>query len=105
MKHLISTLVFSLLLLAQPCFAEAPAVTFEGGDGSSFEKAILIKHATEGTGVKSEYRYIEQHFPGSKVGMQALQNNNKRMYDVLTIQTSEGEKKVYFDITEFFGKF
>ncbi len=85
----------------------APAkATYEGGDGSSFEKAVLIKGANEQTGVHAEYEWLAKRHPGYKRGKQSLKRNSGRMFDVLSITTKDGkELDVYFDITEFFGKF
>jgi PBP1b-binding outer membrane lipoprotein LpoB len=75
-------------------------------DGSSFEKAILIKEKTEMAGVDAEYAWIRQNYPGSQLKGQYLFNKKKRSYDVIEIITSDGiEKSIYFDISSFFGKF
>ena len=97
------TVVFLMLGLAP--FLCAAEVVYAGGDGSSFEKAILIKNATEETGVKAEYAYIEKHFPDHFVQGQSLEEHNGRMYDVLRVHGPSGNREVFFDITEFFGKF
>ena len=82
-----------------------PKVTFAGGDGSSLEKAIIVKGATEQTGVDAEYAYLAQHYPGYKLGRQSLQHVKGRSYDVLDFTTADGKKMtIFFDITEFFGK-
>jgi hypothetical protein len=78
-----------------------------GGDGSSLEKAIVIKGAKgEEDGVHAEYAYLSQHFPGAKPGQQSLQGGGKgKKYDGLEFTTGSGERKtLYFDITVFFGK-
>lgn len=80
-------------------------VSYAGGDGSSFEKAVIIKGATEATGVKAEYAYLEKHFPGYRTEKQALGEHKGRMYDLIEIRTKEGKRLVVFDITDFFGKF
>jgi len=68
-------------------------------DGSSFEKAIIAKS------IDSEYEWIRKEYPGSRVLGQALVQNDKKYYDVLTVKLSDGgTKKVYFDINSFFGK-
>jgi hypothetical protein len=36
---------------------------------------------------------------------QALIQNGERMYDVLTIRIGGRDEEIFFDITEFFGKF
>lgn len=93
-----------LFLFGTGLMAQAE-ISFGGGDGSSFEKAVVIKGATEATGVKAEYAYLREHFPGYTMGKQALVNHEKRVYDVLDFTTKDGAKTVYFDITGFFGKF
>jgi hypothetical protein len=75
-------------------------------DGSSYEKAIVIQDKSETTGVAAEYKWIRDNYPGSESQGQALMNNNSKPYDVITIKTSDGTiKKIYFDISNFFGKF
>jgi hypothetical protein len=77
-----------------------------GADGSSFEKAIVIQEKSEMTGSKAEYQWLRENYPGYKMIMQALVNHDKKPYDILTITTADGvEKKVYFDISNYFGKF
>ncbi|GLQ98857.1 hypothetical protein [Dyella mobilis] len=74
-------------------------------DGSSITNAIPIRAPNEQTGVKAEYHWIAEHFPGYKRGGQALLNQNGRVYDSIEIITASGERrKVFFDITDFFGK-
>ena len=86
--------------------AKPPAVSFSGGDGSSLEKAIIVKAPDEEAGVHAEHEYIRQHFPGSTEGSQSLSNVKGRAYDTIEIKTASGEKKtLYFDITAYFGKF
>jgi hypothetical protein len=102
----IHTLLLSLLagtgLLPMPSLA-APPLVFQ--DGSSTANAVPIKATNERAGVTAEYRWIGEHFPGYKRGAQALLNRNGRVYDSIEIVTAAGErKKIYFDITDFFGK-
>lgn len=75
-------------------------------DGSSYEKAIVIQEKHETAGTQAEYKWIRDNYPGSKTQMQSLNYNNKKPYDIITIKTADGtEKKIYFDISNFFGKF
>jgi hypothetical protein len=75
-------------------------------DGTSFDKAIIIKEYTESKGINAEYQWLRDNFPGYKLKQQSLSNNNKKYYDVMDIITSEGkEKTIYFDISDFFGKY
>jgi hypothetical protein len=79
---------------------------FSGGDGSSIEQAVVIHGATEGTGIRAEYDWIEVQHPHFKRKGQALLNEHGKIYDEVNVETAEGRpKSYYFDITEFFGKF
>ena len=75
-------------------------------DGSSFEKAIIINKKNETDGVAEEYKWLREHYPGYTFRSQSLNYKDKRSYDILKIKTQSGEEKsIYFDITNFFGKF
>jgi len=77
-----------------------------GRDGSSFVKAIIIKETSETTGVPAEYTWLKEHYPGYRFQQQSLVYDKNTPYDILEIITAQGEKKsVYFDISNFFGKF
>jgi hypothetical protein len=87
-------------------------VTYEGGDGKSIENLILIKNAeNELNGVASEYAYISKIYGEKTINWkllnQATSNFNKRKLDIITIQTIPQNETIslYFDITEFYGKF
>lgn len=67
-------------------------------DGSSYEKAIIVKNIAE------EYAYIKKNCPDCKVIKQALSNHNKKYYDVLYVNKNGTETAYYFDINSFFGK-
>jgi len=95
-----------LTLGAATVLAKDLAVSYSGGDGSSFEHAIIVKAPNEQTGVPAEYAYIARHYPGYHRGSQSLLGHGKRAFDVLEFTTKEGKKKtLYFDITSFLGKF
>ena len=82
------------------------AVTYGGGNGSSFKTAIAIlgaKDETEGT--KAEYSYLAKHFPNYKLTQQALLHDDKKDYDLLEFTAANGSNHtLYFDITDFFGR-
>ena len=108
--------LLAIVALVSPCDSTTAAdekpkegkpaqITYAGGDGSSFEKAVVIKGATEGTGVDAEYRWLSKNYPSYRMRRQSLKNNGGKAYDVLAITTKDGkELNVYFDITGFFGK-
>jgi len=95
-----------------PAAATAPAataatrpVTFAGGNGSSLAEAILVKGATEVTGIAAEYQWLNDHLPGFRSERQFLLEVGGRRYDQLDGVMPNGERRsVFFDITEFFGK-
>lgn len=91
----------------QTAATDAPVADSAGvRDGSSIEKAILIKAKTDMGGVDEEYAWLRKNYPGYKSMGQALLNKNKRIYDRIKITTAEGDiKDFYFDITNCFGKF
>jgi hypothetical protein len=85
-----------------------PQLSYAGGDGSSVENAIrIVGAADEDVGVRSEYIWLAQHYPGYQRRSQALlQDGNGHYYDLLEVTLANGEKcSFYFDITEFFGKY
>lgn len=86
-------------------FSAHAEITFEGGDGTSIENAVIIKGASEMTGVRAEYEYLARHFPGYTKGKQSLLKQDGRIYDLLEFTVRDQKKAIYFDITDFFGKF
>jgi hypothetical protein len=114
MKTLLTTLVAFASLLAVPLPAEVkkepPAkaaghVKYEGGDGSSLEKAVIIKGAKgEEEGVNAEYAWLAKKHPGYKMHEQSLLGEKGRKYDVITIEVGGKKFEVFFDITDYFGK-
>jgi hypothetical protein len=82
--------------------AAAPA---DQQDGSSFEKAVVIKEKSEMKGVSAEYAWLRKNYPGYKSNGQSLTPHGNKNYDVIHITTADGRKKdIYFDISNFFGK-
>lgn len=87
-------------------------IDYKGYDGSSVEKAIVIKKATSTKeGIAAEYAYLEKKLGQRGVDWkplgQYLLPNSSKYYDVIKVKiinTSEIEY-FWFDITKFFGKF
>jgi hypothetical protein len=81
------------------------ASKYSGGKGTSFDDAVIINEKSEGAGVDAEYAWLKAKYPGYKLGSQALATHNGKHYDIMSITTVDGEdKKIYFDISNFFGK-
>lgn len=78
--------------------------------GESIEDAIVIHAPNSRTGVAKEYEWVRKHFGQPNVDwilvFQQLLDEGDRFYDLLHIRLADGtEKDIYFDITDFFGKF
>jgi hypothetical protein len=84
-----------------------PLITFEGGDGSSPERAIVIKGAVTGReGIRAEALWIGINHPEWRKGRQSLvAGQDGKYYDVINYtDDAGGSRTIYFDITDFFGK-
>ncbi len=89
----------------EPSAQETQEVIYEGGDGTSMKNAIIIKAPDNGTGVIGEYEWIRKNHPSWKLLKQSLIKDSGKIYDRLDFMTSDGsQKSIYFDITNFFGK-
>ena len=107
--------VFALSLLAS-CHSTKHAAASGGGTktekvqgeggGTSFADAVVIAEKTETEGVAAEYAWLKVHYPGYQTLSQKLVYDGGKPYDIIEIKTANGDKeKVYFDISNFFGKF
>src|SRR5579885_1821663 len=83
------------------------AIIYTGGDGASLETAITIVGAGgENDGVAAEYAWIATNRPGFKRLTQALLSHAGHSYYRLDLLSPQGERvSIYFDISDFFGKF
>ena len=90
-----------------PAVQAPPGIVYAGSDGSSLANAVVIQTELKGgAGVRSEYAWLSQRYPGYQRKLQALLHKDGKSYDRLDITTADGrELSVYFDITAFFGKF
>jgi hypothetical protein len=83
----------------------SPNESPDGSDGLSEKSAVVIQSSGEVTGIRSEYKWISDHYPGSERIGQALttwRSNGKR-YDKITIRTNEGRIVVlWFEISSMF---
>jgi hypothetical protein len=82
---------------------------FGGGNGDSFETAVVVNADNSFVGVEAEYAYIAnqcgQPYKDWKLQSQGLQEHKDKPYDVLTIALSSGEARTfYFDITKVFTR-
>lgn len=83
----------------------ASGVYYQGGSGDTIEDAIIIKGAqNEFAGVAAEYNWIDWHYPRYEKIMNSMVEKKEKRFDAITISTPAGSKNIYFDITDFFGK-
>ena len=80
-------------------------VKISGGDGSSFENAIIISECDHMQGIEHEYIEVRKRFGNYSLIRQNLLEFNNRTIDKLELRLEDGQQiEVYFDITEIFGK-
>jgi hypothetical protein len=81
-------------------------VTFGGGNGSSYDQAIIMHAPDTVSGFPSEFAYIKGHFSDYPyVIKEQRENRNNKTYDVVTLAAYDWRRRlVYFDISEFFKK-
>jgi hypothetical protein len=87
-------------------------IVYKGGDGSSVQKAIIIKKATTlREGIGAEYAYIEKELGQRGVDWKPIEQYlhpvYRKMYDIIKVNIiGTNEIKFFcFEITGFFGKF
>ncbi|HEU4719122.1 MAG TPA: hypothetical protein VFU15_14860 [Bacteroidia bacterium] len=73
-------------------------------DGLSFQTAVVVLDTTETKGIATEYVWMGIHYPGWHVQVQSLVFQDKKPYDVFVVKKGRKKKKLYFDISNFFGK-
>ncbi len=102
-------IIACLALLAVGCQTSRTSVNpiaYQGGDGSSYEQAILIREAhCREAGILAQRLWLERTYPGYRAAKESTQTLANRQYAVFEIATAEGQTRtVYFDTTEFANK-
>lgn len=106
MKKVMITLIWMLGLYSCSTSQKTVYSTHNDRDGSSYEKAIIVKAKNENEGIRSEYSIISKLYPNYKMKSQGTGIKDNKNYDTISIVTADGKDvKVYFDITNFYGKF
>nr|WP_294949657.1 hypothetical protein [uncultured Mucilaginibacter sp.] len=106
MKRICLVLALSLLIFASCSSTKKLAGVSVAQDGSSYKTAIVITETHEQQGIDAEYAWLRAKYPDYKARGQSLSNQDKKPYDIIHITTAEGKDlDVYFDISNFFGKF
>lgn len=84
--------------------------SYSGGDGASADKAVVINCTASSKGISAEYAYLEQHFGRRDqdwtLTSQMQLNSDGKNLDALEIRFPSGETRtIYFDISQFYGRF
>ena len=105
-KIITSIILICFLVLSCTTPKNSATSTNSKQDGLSLETAVVIKEKNETTGVRAEYKWLNEHYPGYTSEGQALNWNDKVPYDVISIKLPDEKKlDVYFNISKFYGKF
>lgn len=101
------TIKATLFTLA--CFALGACTSNSAAElakaGSSEETAVSINAQNTTEGIAAENAWIAEHMAGCQKTGQALIQGQKGLYDKITVQCPNGEQEVFFEISNFFGKF
>ena len=95
-----------------PPSLQREGITLSGGDGSSFEKAIIIHAHDEKRAILAEYEYMLLHYRALQLISLVRVRYNGKHYDVLTYyencevcRTPNWRKRAfYFDMSNYYGK-
>ena len=106
--------VLAALVLLQSCqtaepqrelLPAVPTGTYSGGDGTTFENAVVINAASDRSATRTEYAWLRDHFPGAKRTRQSLSSRGQHVFDVVEAELIDGStQSFYFDISATFGK-
>lgn len=114
----ISSAVVCVVFIATPCFAvetdraaiaieRREGVTISGGDGSSFDKAIVIRATRLPRALLAGFEYIALRYGWIQISSGSIAHYKGKTYEVVTYQDHKamGDPKpnrvFYFDVTEY----
>jgi hypothetical protein len=86
----------------------AHLIVFDGGDGSSSETAVVIKGARNTReGLEAQSLWVGKTYYGwQRHARHPVAKVKERMVDPVDFRTPQGEvRTVFFDVSEFYGKF
>jgi hypothetical protein len=91
--------------VSKPAIRPIEGVSFSGGDGSSIEKAVIIKAPNNLVGIRGEYNWIRMNCPGWKLETQSTLKGAGKVYDKMYFLKPDGQRTIlFFDVTDFYGK-
>ena len=106
MKALLISFLAVLLVGCQAPQSATHSLVYAGGDGSSCDRAVVIREAKcRELGVLAQRLWLEEYFPGYREVNQSALKSAERHYDVVEFATADGDtRKVYFDTTDCFDR-
>jgi hypothetical protein len=101
-KEVLAAQLDRLRPLANLYAAVNSPVRYAGGDGSSFENAVVILAANQLSGVRAQYDYLDEYCPGYRFRRQSIKEHTRRRFSVIELATAAGDDKaMYFDISAY----
>jgi hypothetical protein len=88
---------------------QAPSLSYEDRGGETPATSIIIHTSSHFVGVLAEYAFLAKKFGKQdqdwKLDMHAVGGSGDRIWEMMCVRLTDGTKKtVFFDITEFHGK-
>lgn len=104
--------IYDLFIVNRPASSSQTSHAQSSGttEGSTRERAIVIRAASNFEGVDAEYRWLEAHFGKQNrdwtIDMRMNAIENSKSYESFLIKFANGETRtIHFDITSFDGRF
>jgi len=85
--------------------ADYDPTLFSGGDGTSCEKAVVIRHIKSASGVSAEGMWLRKNYPGAVPIQEGLSQwtSDHQSFELLTLRLPDGNKAyVCFEISSYF---
>ena len=98
----------SIALLAAACATQGPRRAGGGAppsEGRSCETAVVIDADRESAGASKEGEWIAKHFPGSRVHSRSIISCHGHQTELVVVETTRGDVRLFFDISKYYGKF
>ena len=86
-------------------------LSYSGGDGMSKESAVVIHAQSSEMGIPGEYAYLEKTYGERRKDWEIVtrfisHTDDGKAFEIFNIHLQNGKNvSIYFDITEFYGKF
>ncbi|MBN2019918.1 MAG: hypothetical protein JW749_06815 [Sedimentisphaerales bacterium] len=88
-----------------PIRPKLTGVSYEGGDGSSIENAVIIKAPNKLTGIRAEYDWMKKNRSDWQLDRQSVLKGQGKVLDKMYCITPDGQRTfLFFDVTDFYEK-